>query len=86
MKTAITITIDIECAMFIKSNGQKASRFINRLILDAMKADLDKKKRLKCRCVDCHWVGYSGDTCYCDETIWHPDDEDLQKNYSAGLI
>lgn len=74
MKTAITITIDIECAQFIKGSGQKTSRFINRLILDAMKQDLDEKKRLKCKCDDCGMVTYSGLKCACGERIWHPDD------------
>jgi len=44
MKTAITITIDLQCAQKVKEQSMKASTYINNLIIDDMVGDLKQSK------------------------------------------
>lgn len=70
MKTAITVTIDIECAQYLDAKADKTSHYINQLILTDMQGHLEQKKRVWLKCPDCDLPVKDGDTCDgCSEVV-----------------
>jgi hypothetical protein len=63
MKTAITVTIDIECAQYLDEKVGKKSHFINELILSDMQKTLESKKTVWVKCPDCHLPVQDGMKC-----------------------
>jgi len=66
MKTAITVTIDLECIQFINKKMGKRSHYINNLILKDMQNDLQTKKVVWISCPVCTERMKEGYDCaYC---------------------
>jgi len=66
MKTAITVTIDFECAQHLAQMMGKRSHYINQLILSDLQQTLQKKKTVWVLCVVCKERKKEGQDCaYC---------------------
>jgi len=47
MKQAMSVTIDLECAIWLESRKEKRSRVVNKLIQSAMAGEQDQIRDLK---------------------------------------
>jgi len=66
MKTAITVTIDIECAKYLDEKVGKKSHYVNQLILTDMQSALQQKKTVWILCEVCKERKKEGYDCaYC---------------------
>jgi|TARA_R110000823_G_scaffold58012_1_gene139934 hypothetical protein len=66
MKTAITVTIDFECAQFLADKMGKRSHYVNNLILKDMQNSLQMKKVVWISCPVCTERMKEGYECaYC---------------------
>ena len=66
MKTAITVTIDFECAQFLADKMGKRSHYVNQLILTDMQQALQMKKTVWILCETCKERKKEGHACaYC---------------------
>jgi len=66
MKTAITVTIDRECADYLDMKVGKVSHIINKLILTDMQSALQEKKTVWILCEVCKERKKEGYECaYC---------------------
>jgi len=66
MKTAITVTIDRECADYLDMKIGKVSPYVNRLILSDMQLNLESKKTVWIPCKVCTSRMKEGSECaYC---------------------
>ena len=63
MKTAITVTIDMQCALYLDGKVGKKSHFINELILTDMQKTLEEQKTVWVKCPDCHLPVKDGQKC-----------------------
>ena len=66
MKTAITVTIDMACGVYLEKKAGKTSHYINKLILSDMQKDLEVKKTVWIICKVCGERMKEGRECaYC---------------------
>jgi len=63
MKTAITVTIDMQCAQYLDGKVGKKSHFINNLILSDMQKAIEEKKSNWIRCKKCDVPFIEEDGC-----------------------
>jgi len=63
MKTAITVTIDMQCAQYLDGKVGKKSHYINKLILTDMQTALEEKKSTWIKCPECDIPVKDGGTC-----------------------
>jgi|SaaInlV_165m_DNA_1040744.scaffolds.fasta_scaffold268764_2 hypothetical protein len=70
MKTAITVTIDLECMQYLNEKTGKKSHYINQLIISDMQSALEKKKKVWLKCPDCNLAVIDGEMCLgCKEVV-----------------